>query len=124
MSTLSEFARDPRKAMADLEKKFGVEPGGLLREMDELAAEIGDWRDHLPFDVACSYYDSAKARAPFQQHVNGCNYCKRLLEAVHPTSAPATAENSRREKAAKTAAVAVAGGFVVIVVSAWLLFSS
>jgi len=89
MATLRQIAKDPRKALADLEKELGVRPGDLVREMDHFAQETGDWTEHIPYGLAAEYYDSPKAQAQFQSHVDGCGYCQRLLETVHPSDVQA-----------------------------------
>ena len=85
MTTISEIAKDPRKALKDLEKDLGVGEGTLLREMQQLADEIGDWAQHIPYTVAARYYDSRKAQALYQPHVDECAHCQRMLESLHPT---------------------------------------
>jgi hypothetical protein len=85
MTTLRQIARDPRKALADLEKELGVGPGVLVREMDRFAEEAGDWADHLPYGLAGQYYDSPKVQAAYASHVDGCPTCQRLLDTLHPS---------------------------------------
>ncbi len=47
MTTIKQIAQDPRKAMRELESKLGVNPGDLLREMEQLSP-LGDESDkHL-----------------------------------------------------------------------------
>ena len=90
MTSISEIARDPRKAMENLEKSLGVGRGTLIREMQQLADEIGDWTQHIPYDLAASYYDSSTARERYRCHVDGCTYCQSLLESLHPTGLQTT----------------------------------
>jgi hypothetical protein len=85
MSTLRQIAKDPRKALSDLEKDLGVGPGDLIREMDDFSEEAGDWASHLPYDLAGQYYDSPKVQAVYAAHVDGCRTCQRLLETLHPS---------------------------------------
>jgi hypothetical protein len=85
MTSLSEIARNPPKALKDLEKSLGVEEGTLMREMQEFADEIGDWTQHIPYTLAATYYDSPRVRESYQPHVDSCAYCQRLLESLHPT---------------------------------------
>jgi hypothetical protein len=91
MTSLSEIARDPHKALKNLEKSLGVGEGTLMREMQQLADEIGDWTQHIPYTLAAGYYDDGKVRERYQPHVDGCAYCQRLLESLHPTDLQAAA---------------------------------
>src|SRR5262249_52375638 len=86
MTSKREIAGDPHKALTALEKRLGVEPGTLLREMDRLGEPNEDWTQHLPYGVAGAYYDDAATRAPYEAHVEGCAYCQELLQTLHPTS--------------------------------------
>jgi len=95
MTTVREIAQDPRKALIDFEKRLGVEPGGLLRDMERLSAPGAEWEKHLPYRVAVSYYDDDRARAAHEAHVNECGYCKNLLDSLHPTGVEAV-EFSRK----------------------------
>jgi hypothetical protein len=86
MTTISQIAADPHKALNNLEKDLGVAPGTLLREMDQRAKEIGDdWTQHLPYTIAATYYDRPETQAQCKAHVDDCAYCQRLLESLHPT---------------------------------------
>lgn len=85
MSNIRQIARDPHKALKDLEKELGIEPGSLLRDMDQLAGKGDDWKNHLPYLVAESYYEDDVARAQYEGHVNSCEYCKALLQTLHPS---------------------------------------
>ena len=51
----------------------------FLAEMDQIAAEAGDWRDHLPYEAACAYEYDANIRRLFMEHVSGCQYCQELV---------------------------------------------
>jgi len=90
MTSISEIARDPHKALKSLEKDLGVREGTLMREMQELADEIGDWTQHIPYTLAAGYYDEPATRERYQTHVDGCDYCQHLLESLHPSDLQAT----------------------------------
>lgn len=89
MITIRQIAEDPRKALADLEKELRAEPGALLREMSDLAEEAGDWTQHLPYAIAAAYYENPSAQTQYQSHVEHCDYCKGLLETLHPSAVQA-----------------------------------
>jgi len=85
MTKMRQIAHDPRKVLKGLEKELGVEPGALLRDMDRLAGRGDDWKMHLPYLIAESYYEDEAAQAQYQGHVDSCEYCKTLLETLHPS---------------------------------------
>jgi hypothetical protein len=85
MPTLRQIARDPRKALSELEKKLGAEPGALLQEMSAMGKPTEEWGSHLPYDVARAYCDDAQTGVAFEEHVNGCTYCRTLVETLNPT---------------------------------------
>lgn len=84
MPEVIKNAADPAKLLKDIEKEYGAAPGELQREMAELAELAGDWRDHLPFEVAQSFYLDDAIQRRFAAHVDACTYCQRLLETLHP----------------------------------------
>lgn len=86
MATIKQIAQDPRKALRDLEIRLGANPGDLLRDMERLSPPGEGWDKHLPYRLAASYYDDDVARTSYQTHVDECDYCKTLLESLHPTS--------------------------------------
>lgn len=94
MTTIKQIAKDPRKALSQLEKELGVESGGLLADMSNLGEAGEDWSKHLPYGVAAAYYGDASARAQFEEHVNSCTYCKELLQTIHPTDVDAFVERA------------------------------
>jgi len=85
MTSIRQIAENPRKALTDLEKELGAKPGALLGHMDQLAGKGDDWRTHLPYGIAASYYEDESARVQYQSHVDGCEYCKTLLQTLHPS---------------------------------------
>lgn len=84
MPEVTKNAEDPAKLLENIEKEYGAAPGELQREMAELAELAGDWRDHLPYEVAQSFYLNDAIRRRFAAHVDACPYCQRLLETLHP----------------------------------------
>lgn len=131
MTTIKQIAQDPRKALRELEIKLGSNPGELLREMEQLSPPGEEWGRHLSYRVAASYYDDEQTRTAYQAHVDVCDYCKTLLDTLHPTSLEAAEFASRAKRmyagaqrewmssavrlamAAGVAALAVGGGFFV-----------
>ena len=85
MVTIRQIAEAPRKSLIDLEKELGVEPGTILQEMAGLAEQAGDWSQHVPFDAAVAYNEDPAVHGQYQSHVDGCGYCKRMLETLHPS---------------------------------------
>jgi hypothetical protein len=128
MSTLRDLAIDPRKALSDLEKKLGVQPGDLLRDMERLAPPGEEWGKHISWQTAVSYYDDERARSVHESHVDRCEYCKSLLDSIHPTSLDATAfaseaarlhSKSKRDLDAEVAPYALAASVLIGVVGVW-----
>lgn len=91
MTSISEIAQDPHKALKNLEKELRLQEGTLLREMREHADGLGDWTEHIPYNLAAGYYESSTTRQRYELHVDGCRYCQRLLDSLHPTELQASA---------------------------------
>jgi hypothetical protein len=85
MVSIRQIAQDPHKALRNLEKELGVEPDALLRDMARLAGKGDNWKSHLPYLIAECYYEDEAARAEYQGHVDSCEYCKALLQTLHPS---------------------------------------
>jgi hypothetical protein len=121
---MRRIAENPCKSLAELEKELGVAPGDLQREMSDLAEEAGDWSVHVPFTVAESYFQDQGIRAQFQEHVDSCNYCKRLIDTLQPADpveasqfGRAAAQTYREERRRRARfAVAVTGTATVSIV--------
>lgn len=84
MVTLNKVIRDPHKSLNELEKELGAQPGELLREMNGLAEEAGDWARHLPSGLSEDYFENLETQRAYGVHVNGCAYCQRLLDSLQP----------------------------------------
>lgn len=69
----------------DLEN-MALEPDdkAILEEMSALMEEAGNGRDHLPYDAALNYHESSDIRSSYQEHVDNCTYCQRLVDTLHP----------------------------------------
>jgi hypothetical protein len=124
MTTIKQIAQDPRNALRELEIRLGAEPGDLLKDMERLSPPGEEWGKHLPYRMATSYYDDEKAQTLYQPHVDECDYCKTLLETLHPTSLDATEfaskakrmhADTRREWTAQIAPYALAASIVMVV---------
>ena len=133
MTTLREIAEDPRKALSNLEKRLGAEPGDLLRDMERLGPPGSEWAKHIPYRVAASYYDDERARTAYEGHVDSCEYCKTMLDSLHPTAVEAADFSSRakgfharspRKWHVKVAPYAWAASVVLCSFSAWALLRS
>lgn len=57
-----------------------------LAEMAELNAAAGDWKEHLPYQASISYFDDDSVRHRFEAHVDGCDFCQRLLDTLNPSN--------------------------------------
>jgi hypothetical protein len=84
MPTPKEITQDPRLALRRLELSLGAKEGQLRAEMQALTA--GDWREHLPYSVAETYFEDAALQVEYAGHVDSCAYCKTMLDAIHPTN--------------------------------------
>jgi hypothetical protein len=89
LATISKIAENPSKALGELEKELGVEPGALLREMEQFSEQVGDWTQHLPYGLAVCYYNDRKVQVQYEPHVDDCGYCQRLLDTLHPSKVQA-----------------------------------
>ena len=56
----------------------------LLEQMSLLADQAGDWKDHLPYAAAVGFLEDSKYRERYGAHVDGCQYCRQLVDALHP----------------------------------------
>ena len=67
----------------DLESAFDEAEG--LATMEAMAEEAGDWRGHVPYAAMRRYRDESKVRTQYESHVDECSYCRRMIDALHPT---------------------------------------
>ncbi len=67
----------------DLEPAF--DEAAALAAMEAMAEEAGDWRGHIPYAAARSYFDDPDTCAHYESHVDECTYCRRLIDALNPT---------------------------------------
>lgn len=54
----------------------------FLRGVDELAEEAGPWQAHLPYEACISYRQVESIRHKYSKHVDGCSYCRELIDIV------------------------------------------
>lgn len=52
----------------------------LLTEMDQIAKNAGDWRDHIPYEAACTFTSNSDIHSMYVRHVSDCEYCQELVE--------------------------------------------
>lgn len=64
---------------------INAEEETLLAEMETLANEAGDSRDHLPYEVALQFHEQSKITKAYKNHVDDCEYCRRLIDTLHPS---------------------------------------
>lgn len=57
----------------------------ILADMAALAAEAGDWRDHLPYEAAVAFHEDSTIHTQFSAHVDKCTYCQKLIDTLHPS---------------------------------------
>ena len=67
----------------DLDPAF--DETAALAAIEAMADETGDWRGHIPYAAARSYRDDPDISAQYESHVDGCTYCRRLIDALNPT---------------------------------------
>jgi hypothetical protein len=128
MPTLRELSLDPRKALTDLEKSLGAQPGDLLRDMENLAPPGEEWGRHLSYKAAIAYYEDEPIRSANQAHVDRCEYCKALLDSLHPTALDAASfareagrlySKSKPQLHVKAAPYALAASVILCAIGAW-----
>ena len=56
----------------------------LLEQMALLADQAGDWRDHLPYAATARFLEDTKYQELYGAHVDACQYCRQLIDALHP----------------------------------------
>jgi len=64
------------------EKKAFFE--SVLREMEALADEAGDWRIHLPLDALANYRKDSAVREQYANHYDNCSFCQKAMDALSP----------------------------------------
>ncbi len=60
----------------------------FLKSVEALAAEAGDWREHLPYDALIGYRHDAAIRARFKAHFTACPYCQELEATLSRRNKP------------------------------------
>lgn len=73
----SSYAKEPPVVSEAYKSK-------IREDMRMLDREIGDWREHVPFEVALDYYSDPSLMRTHSAHVDNCSYCQDLLENLHP----------------------------------------
>jgi hypothetical protein len=51
----------------------------LLAEMGQIAKDAGNWRDHMPYEAACTFTANADIHRIYARHVSDCEYCQELV---------------------------------------------
>ena len=52
----------------------------VLREMEALADEAGDWRIHLPYEALVGYQIDSNVRAQYSEHYENCSFCQNAMD--------------------------------------------
>lgn len=56
----------------------------VLREMEALADEAGDWRIHLPYEALMGYQIDSNVRSQYSEHYDNCSFCQKAMDALNP----------------------------------------
>lgn len=83
MVDINRLADDSSKVIQEIAESYDFNVTDALEEMSTLANESDDWRKHLPYQAAISYFDDNLVRIKFIGHVDSCNYCQALLDSLH-----------------------------------------
>ena len=51
----------------------------LLAEMNQIAKDAGDWREHIPYEAACTFTSNADIHSIYVGHVSDCEICQELV---------------------------------------------
>jgi len=57
-----------------------IDTDEFLAEVDALAEEAGDWRQHLPYEAEVEYRTNAAVQFKYSKHADSCWYCQELIE--------------------------------------------
>ncbi len=57
----------------------------LLGQMSVLADQAGDWREHIPYAAAVGFLEDEGYQQRHGAHVNNCQYCQQLIDALRPS---------------------------------------
>jgi hypothetical protein len=69
----------------DFRNHGGLDMEAVLTEMHELDETAGDWKEHLPYDAAVSYFVDDAVRRQFEAHVEACAFCQEMLDTLNPS---------------------------------------
>lgn len=56
----------------------------VLKRMEELDEQAGDWRIHLPYEALLCYSDDSAVRKHYKDHFDGCAYCQEAMKTMNP----------------------------------------
>lgn len=56
----------------------------VLRVMDQLAEEAGDWRIHLPYEAMLDYRKDSAVQEQYADHFNACAFCQEAVDTLNP----------------------------------------
>ena len=56
----------------------------VLRDMEALADEAGDWRIHLPLEALATYRKHSAVREQYANHYDNCSFCQKAMDALNP----------------------------------------
>lgn len=55
----------------------------ILREMEALADQAGDWRIHLPYEALVGYQIDSDVRAQYSEHFEKCSFCQKAMDVFN-----------------------------------------
>jgi len=67
------------------DQEAGLDKEAILADMDAIADEVGDWKDHIPYEAAIDFYSDDAVREMYSDHLDGCQFCKEMLETLNPS---------------------------------------
>ena len=65
----------------------GFDEAAALKAMEAMTDEVGksDWQGHIPYSAAIGYLNDVELVGQYESHVDGCDYCRRLIDALNPS---------------------------------------
>lgn len=71
--------------LQNVDQEEGLDKEAILADMDAIADEMGDWKDHVPYEAAIEFYSDDAIREMYSDHLDGCQYCQEMLETLNPS---------------------------------------
>jgi len=71
--------------LQNADREAALDKEAILADMDAIADEIGDWKDHIPYEAAIEIYSDDAVREMYSEHLDGCQYCQEMVETLNPS---------------------------------------